>query len=106
MIEVKEELLDNNLIRHYAIDEDGKQYKILQVETNIIYDEAIDVMPCRYSYKATSEEIQIEQEWCSLRNRIVCINNGEHFICDFLFQIICLAFEYQEINTKIGWNTY
>ena len=62
MVEVKEELFENNLIRHYAIDNDGKQYKILQVETNIVYDEAIDVMPCRYSYKATSEEIQIEQE--------------------------------------------
>ena len=61
MIEVKEELLDNNLIRHYAIDENGKQYKILQVETNVVYDEAIDVLPCRYTYKATSEEIQIEQ---------------------------------------------
>ena len=61
MIEVKEELLENNLIRHYAIDENGKHYKILQVETNIVYDEAIDVLPCRYSYKATSEEIQIEQ---------------------------------------------
>ena len=61
MIEVKEELLENNLIRHYAIDENGKQYKILQVETNVVYDEAIDILPCRYTYKATSEEIQIEQ---------------------------------------------
>lgn len=25
-------------------------------------DEAIDVLPCRYTYKATNEEIQIEQE--------------------------------------------
>ena len=58
MIEVKEELLENNLIRHYAIDENGKQYKILQVETNIIYDETIDVMPCRYTYKATDEVIE------------------------------------------------
>ena len=58
MIEVKEELLENNLIRHYAIDNDGKQYKILQVETNIVYDEAIDVLPCRYTYKATDEVIE------------------------------------------------
>ena len=85
MIEVKEELLENNLIRHYAIDNNGKQYKILQVETNVVYDEAIDVMPCRYTYKATSEEIQIEQEWCSLRNRAFSLDNGKPFICDFLF---------------------
>ena len=58
MIELKEELLENNLIKHYAIDENGKQYKILQVETNIVYDEAIDVMPCRYTYKATDEVIE------------------------------------------------
>lgn len=59
MIELKEEKLENNLIKHYAIDpETNKQYKILQVETNIIYDEAIDVMPCRYTYKATEEIIE------------------------------------------------
>lgn len=39
-----------------------EQGKVLQIETNVVYDEAIDVMPCRYTYKATSEEIQIEQE--------------------------------------------
>lgn len=58
MIELKEEILENNLIRHYAVDENGKKYKILQVETNIIYDEAIDVIPCRYTYKATEEVIE------------------------------------------------
>ena len=106
MIEVKEELLENNLIRHYAIDNNGKQYKILQVETNIVYDEAIDVMPCRFTYKATSEEIQIEQEWCSLWNCAFSLDNGKPFICNILFQIICLALEYQEKNIKIGWNAY
>ena len=58
MIEVKEELLDNNLIKHYAIDENGKKYKIMQVETNVVYDEAIDVLPCRYTYKATDKVIE------------------------------------------------
>ena len=60
MIEVKEEMLDNNLIRHYGIDENGKHYKILQVETNVIYAEAIDVLPCRYTYKSTDEVIKAE----------------------------------------------
>lgn len=58
MIEVKEEILDNNLVKHYAIDENNKHYKILQVETNLIYDEAIDVVPCRYTYKATKEAVE------------------------------------------------
>lgn len=63
MIEVKEEILDNNLIKHYAIDpETNKQYKILQVETNIIYDEAIDILPCRYTYKVTNEVIEEKEE--------------------------------------------
>ena len=31
---------------------------ILQVETNTKYDEAYDVIPCRYTYVETEEEIE------------------------------------------------
>ena len=31
---------------------------ILQVETNTKYDEAYDVIPCRYTYTETEEEIE------------------------------------------------
>ena len=47
----------NDLIKHYAEDENGNKYKIKQVETSIIYDEAVDVYPCRYTYDATDELI-------------------------------------------------
>lgn len=60
MIELKIEHPFNekeNLIRHYAEDENGKNYYILQVETNIKYSDAIDVYPCRYTYEATEEEL-------------------------------------------------
>ncbi len=40
---------------------DIKHY-ILQVETGGIYDEAYDVIPCRYTYEETDEPIEIEEE--------------------------------------------
>lgn len=46
---LKTKILDNNLIRHYS----DENFKIKQIETGIIYDEAIDVMPCRYTYEET-----------------------------------------------------
>ena len=36
---------------------DSNKY-ILQVETNIKYNEAYDVIPCRYTYVETEEEIE------------------------------------------------
>lgn len=36
---------------------DSNKY-ILQVETNTKYDEAYDVIPCRYTYTETEEEIK------------------------------------------------
>ena len=34
---------------------------ILQVETNVEYNEAYDVIPCKYTYTETEEEIVIEE---------------------------------------------
>ena len=39
---------------------DNNKY-ILQVETSNIYDEAYDVIPCKYTYTETEEEIVIEE---------------------------------------------
>lgn len=36
---------------------DSNKY-ILQVETNTKYNEAYDVIPCRYTYTETEEEIE------------------------------------------------
>lgn len=46
-----------NLVRHYS--DEGKQ--ILQKETGIVYDEAIDTIPCRYTYEETDTYIAEEE---------------------------------------------
>ena len=57
MIELKTEQYDK-FIKHYAEDEDGVKYKIKQNETGVIYDEAIDLVPCRYNYSITYEKVE------------------------------------------------
>ena len=39
---------------------DNNKY-ILQVETNTKYDEAYDIIPCKYTYKETEEVIEEER---------------------------------------------
>lgn len=36
--------------------------KIKQIETGVVYENAIDVVPCRYTYEETNEPIEIEEE--------------------------------------------
>ena len=45
------------LIKTYAEDENGNKYYIKQVETGTEYSEAVDVIPCRYTYVATDKLI-------------------------------------------------
>ena len=55
---IKTELLkDGTLIRHYS----DNGMKLLQVETGIVYDEAIDIVPCRYTYEETSSVLAKEE---------------------------------------------
>ena len=64
MIELKTEIIDDKLIKHWAEDIEGEKYYIIQVETGIEYPEAIDVTPCRYTYVVTDKKIEefIEEE--------------------------------------------
>ena len=39
----------------------GNNKYILQVETNFKYNEAYDIIPCKYTYKEPEEEIVIEE---------------------------------------------
>lgn len=58
---IQTELLkDGTLIRHYS--DAGMMLK--QVETGIEYSEAVDVVPCRYTYEETDKPIEeiTEQE--------------------------------------------
>ena len=51
-----EYIKDNTLIRHYS----DANFMILQNETGIKYSEAVDVIPCRYTYAETDEKIEEE----------------------------------------------
>ena len=65
MVEIKTEYpvkigdeIKNNLIKHYAEDELGNRYYIKQVETGRIYEDAIDLYPCKYTYIVTTDTIK------------------------------------------------
>ena len=49
------ELVDNNTRERRYSD---KNVKLLQVETGILYEDAVDVIPCRYTYKESDEPIE------------------------------------------------
>ena len=59
---IKTEMMrDGALIRHFS--DAGKM--IRQVETGAIYSEAVDIVPCEFTYEETDqviEEIKIEEE--------------------------------------------
>lgn len=53
---------NEKLVLHYAEDEQGKKYKIIQIETGIKFDEAIDLFLCQYTYQITNELIETDFE--------------------------------------------
>ena len=56
---IREELIENGeRIRHWS----DLNFKIRQIETGIIYDDAIDITPCKYTYEETNEPIEEEEE--------------------------------------------
>lgn len=70
MIELKQQIpyidengkIRENLHKHWAEDENGVKYYIIQIETGIKYAEAVDVSPCRYTYKVTDEKIEESED--------------------------------------------
>lgn len=55
---IVQEQFSDTLVRTYS----DRGMKMEQVETGIIYDEAIDVIPCRYTYEETDIPIEEEEE--------------------------------------------
>lgn len=53
------ELVDNDTRERRYSD---KQVKLLQRETGNLYDDAVDVIPCTYTYEETDEPITPEPE--------------------------------------------
>ena len=52
-----EEALNEHLVRHYS----DQGVKLKQIETGLVYDEAIDLIPCPYTYEETKEIIVVEE---------------------------------------------
>ena len=59
MLKQEKITINNKELLHTYID--NNKY-ILQVETNVKYNEAYDIIPCKYTYKETKEEIVVEQQ--------------------------------------------
>ena len=51
---VKTQQISETQIRHYS----DKDLKIRQIETGILYDDAVDIVPCRYTYEESNEPIE------------------------------------------------
>ena len=66
------ENLENDRIRHYS----DNGMKIRQVETGVVYDDAIDVLPCKYTYEETDEPIESEVEEISAEEALSIISKG------------------------------
>lgn len=45
-----------NRIRHYS----DAGFKLRQIETGVLYDDAVDVLPCKYTYEETAKLIPVE----------------------------------------------
>lgn len=67
---IKEEMLTPQIVRHYS----DAGMKIRQIETGNIYDDAADIIPCRYTYEETEEPIE---ETEATADEVVAILTGE-----------------------------
>ena len=52
---IKTEIIEDGRIRHYS----DLNMKIKQIETNILYEDAVDIQPCPYTYEETNIPISL-----------------------------------------------
>lgn len=57
---------DGKRIRHYS----DNAVMIRQVETGNLYEDAVDTVPCRYTYEETEEPIPTEEYEPDVRQRV------------------------------------
>lgn len=55
---IVEEILDRVFVKHFS----DSGVKLKQLPTGIVYDEAIDLIPCPYTYVETDDIIEVEEE--------------------------------------------
>ena len=51
---IKEQQVSEDCVRHYS----DQNLKIRQIETNLLFNDAIDVIPCQFTYEETNEPIE------------------------------------------------
>lgn len=51
---VIEQRISDTLVRHYS----DAGLMIRQVETGVLYSDAVDVSPCRYTYEETDTQVE------------------------------------------------
>ena len=51
---IVEQKINESLVRHYS----NAGMMIKQVETGVLYSDAVDVVPCRYSYEETDTPVE------------------------------------------------
>lgn len=65
MMYLHEAPYNETLVRHWvneseSVEDTVATFCIRQVETDTVYSEAIDVVPCRYTYEATDIPIETD----------------------------------------------
>lgn len=63
MVYLHEAPYGEKLVRHWANESESAEdeigtYCIRQVETGVEYSDAVDIIPCRYTYEATDKPIE------------------------------------------------
>lgn len=51
---ILEEQVSEMCVRHYS----DRNVKLRQIETGALYDDAVDVIPCRFTYEETNEPVE------------------------------------------------
>lgn len=63
---IVEKQLSPTLVRHYS----DKHKMIRQIETGVLYADAVDTIPCRYTYEETDEPIPTEEFSHEIEQRV------------------------------------
>lgn len=67
---LKSEIFDNTVVRHWS----DEGVKIRQVETDTLWNDAINVLPCAYTYEET--DIPIDDEDVDDSEALAIITGG------------------------------
>ena len=54
---IKQEIIDNTVVRHWS----DAGVKIRQIETDTLWNDAVDILPCAFTYEETDIPIDDEE---------------------------------------------